>query len=183
MLAVSRRLNPELEHIEGDMRSLRLGREFDVVFLHDAVMCMTSEDDLLLAIATAHAHARPGGVVLILLDFPRETWLRLLGEAGFEARALPPLLFLVQTDQRFDVLFQGVHLVSGPVAGARQVGLETVVVIAVDAAEKLNRGHAKAERKPTEQAERRVVAAPFDLRQVWRCAPGHFRKHLAVHPS
>src|SRR5215211_162722 len=32
MLALSRRLNPELEHIQGDMRTLRLGRVFDAVF-------------------------------------------------------------------------------------------------------------------------------------------------------
>src|SRR5438105_14550994 len=31
MLGLSRQVNPELEHIEGDMRTLRLGREFDAV--------------------------------------------------------------------------------------------------------------------------------------------------------
>ena len=32
MLAVSRRINPEVEHVQGDMRSLRLpGRQFDGV--------------------------------------------------------------------------------------------------------------------------------------------------------
>ena len=37
MLAVSRALNPECEHVEGDMRSVRLGRTFDAVFVHDAI--------------------------------------------------------------------------------------------------------------------------------------------------
>src|SRR5580658_3816096 len=32
MLAHSRRANPECEHIQGDMRTLRLDRRFDVVF-------------------------------------------------------------------------------------------------------------------------------------------------------
>ena len=32
MLAVSRALNPECEHVEGDMRTVRLGRQFDGVF-------------------------------------------------------------------------------------------------------------------------------------------------------
>src|SRR5690606_694113 len=41
MLAVSRTLNPECDHIEGDMRTLRLGREFDAVFVHDAICYMT----------------------------------------------------------------------------------------------------------------------------------------------
>lgn len=38
MLDLSRRLNPECEHVERDMRTVRLGRLFDVVFVHDAVM-------------------------------------------------------------------------------------------------------------------------------------------------
>src|SRR5262245_43616813 len=42
MLAQSRILNPEAEHLEGDMRTVRLGREFDCVFIHDAVCYMTT---------------------------------------------------------------------------------------------------------------------------------------------
>jgi hypothetical protein len=41
MLALSMTVNPECEHIEGDMRTLRLGHTFDAVFLHDAVMYLT----------------------------------------------------------------------------------------------------------------------------------------------
>jgi len=47
MQALSRALNPECEHVLGDMRTLRLGRAFDVAFVQDAVMYMTSEEDLL----------------------------------------------------------------------------------------------------------------------------------------
>ena len=41
MLELSRTLNPDCEHLEGDMRTLRLGRTFDAVLIHDAVMYMT----------------------------------------------------------------------------------------------------------------------------------------------
>jgi SAM-dependent methyltransferase len=68
MLATSRTLNPECEHLEGDMRSLRLGREFDVVFAHDAISYLTTEDDLRAAIETAAVHVRPGGVVVLTPD-------------------------------------------------------------------------------------------------------------------
>jgi len=37
MLEVSQRLNPECTHHRGDMRSIRLGRRFDAVFVHDAI--------------------------------------------------------------------------------------------------------------------------------------------------
>src|SRR5215212_11917862 len=64
MLALSQRLNPECEHLQGDMRTVRLGRVFDAVFVHDAVAYLTTEDDLRLAVGTAFAHCRPGGAAL-----------------------------------------------------------------------------------------------------------------------
>ena len=74
MLAVSRALNPECEHVEGDMRTVRLGREFDAVFVHDAIAYMTSEEDLLRAMRTARVHCRPGGAALFVPDHVRETF-------------------------------------------------------------------------------------------------------------
>jgi trans-aconitate methyltransferase len=153
MLAVSERLNPECEHLLGDMRTLRLDRTFDAVFVHDAIEYMTSEEDLRQAIASVFVHCRPGGVAVLVPDniaenyepttdhggndaadgsgvrylswsgpasssaptatteyaflvrdaeghvtvahdthvlglFPRETWIRLLTEAGFSARSV-----------------------------------------------------------------------------------------------
>jgi SAM-dependent methyltransferase len=75
MLALSATLNPECEHVEGDMRTLRLGRTFDAVLLHDAVMYMTTEADLRAAIETAFVHLRPRGAAVILPDFTAETFL------------------------------------------------------------------------------------------------------------
>lgn len=152
MLAESRKQNPELEHIKADMRSLRLDRMFDGVLIHDAIMYMTTEEDLRAALSTAHEHCKPGGVLVIAPDyvaetfrpktshggtdedgrgvrylewtwdsdpddtevnyefivvlregddlrafvdrqkngiFPRETWLRLLRDTGFDARSVP----------------------------------------------------------------------------------------------
>jgi trans-aconitate methyltransferase len=74
MLAVSRRLNPECEHVEGDMRSVRLGRTFDGVFVHDAIVYMTTEDDLRAALATAWEHCAPGGAAVFAPDHVRENF-------------------------------------------------------------------------------------------------------------
>jgi SAM-dependent methyltransferase len=74
MLDVSRRLNPECEHLEGDMRSVRLGRTFDAVFVHDAIAYMTTEGDLREVFATAFEHCRPGGVALFVPDAVTETF-------------------------------------------------------------------------------------------------------------
>lgn len=153
MVDVSRRLNPECDHAVGDMRTVRLGRVFDAVFVHDAVSYMTTEADLRQAIETAWVHCAEGGAAVFAPDhvretfqpgtdcgghdgpdrslrylewswdpdpadttavtdyvyalrgvdgavevvhdrhveglFPRETWLRLLREAGFEPRRVP----------------------------------------------------------------------------------------------
>jgi trans-aconitate methyltransferase len=72
MLEQSRKINPECEHVQGDMRSLRLGREFDGVFVHDAVCYLTTREDLMACMKTAFVHCRPGGVVLFMPDFVRE---------------------------------------------------------------------------------------------------------------
>jgi SAM-dependent methyltransferase len=72
MLALSRTLNPECEHLEGDMRTLRLGRTFDVVFIHDAISYLTTEEDVRAAIETAAVHVRPGGVVILTPDATTE---------------------------------------------------------------------------------------------------------------
>ncbi len=75
MRAVSRALNPECEHLDGDMRTVRLGRTFDAVFVHDAVAYMTTEADLRRAMATAFLHTRPGGAALFAPDHVRETFV------------------------------------------------------------------------------------------------------------
>ena len=91
MLAVSRSVNPECEHVAGDMRTLALGREFDVVMIHDAIMYLTEPDSLRAAFATAHRHCRPGGAVVILPDCVSETLEPRTengGEDGADGRAL-----------------------------------------------------------------------------------------------
>jgi SAM-dependent methyltransferase len=82
MLAVSRRLNPECEHFQGDMRTARLGREFDRVFIHDAICYMTTADDLRRAVETAFVHCRRGGAALFVPDFVRETFRPGTGHGG-----------------------------------------------------------------------------------------------------
>jgi trans-aconitate methyltransferase len=82
MLAMSRVLNPECEHRRGDMRTVRLGRAFDAVLVHDAVDYMVTEADLRQAIETAFAHCRPGGIALFVPDHVAETFREVSGQGG-----------------------------------------------------------------------------------------------------
>lgn len=74
MLQVSRALNPECEHILGDMRTVRLDRLFDAVYIHDAITHITTEADLQATIETAVLHCRPGGVAAFMPDCTVETF-------------------------------------------------------------------------------------------------------------
>jgi trans-aconitate methyltransferase len=74
MLALSKTINPELEHFEGDMRTLRLGRQFDLVFAHDAVSYLRDEASVRAAVQTAWEHLAPGGVALFCPDDLAEQW-------------------------------------------------------------------------------------------------------------
>jgi SAM-dependent methyltransferase len=74
MLEISRTINPDTEHIVGDMRTLRLGRQFDAVLIHDAICYMTTAADLRAAMTTAFEHLRPGGVAILEPDHVAETF-------------------------------------------------------------------------------------------------------------
>lgn len=85
MLAVSRQVNPAAEHLAGDMRTLELGRTFDRVLIHDAIMYALTEADLAATLATARRHCRAGGRVVVLPDFVRETFNPMTGSGGEDA--------------------------------------------------------------------------------------------------
>jgi SAM-dependent methyltransferase len=101
MLDVSRALNPECEHREGDMRTVNLGRTFDAVFIHDAIAYMTTTADLDAAIRTAYRHCRAGGVALFVPDCVRETFAAETthgGHDGDDGRSLRYLMWCVDPD-------------------------------------------------------------------------------------
>jgi len=72
MLKVSRALNPDCTHLRGDMRSVRLHRLFDAVFIHDAISYMATEEELKAALETAYIHCPAGGVALFCPDWIKE---------------------------------------------------------------------------------------------------------------
>lgn len=74
MLAQARALNPECVFVQGDMRTLRLGRTFDAVLMDDAISYMNCLGDFVAAFRTAHAHLNPGGVLIATPDVTTETF-------------------------------------------------------------------------------------------------------------
>jgi SAM-dependent methyltransferase len=101
MLALSRTINPECEHLQGDMRTLRLDRTFDVVLVHDAIAYLTTEDDLRATLETVATHLRPGGAAVVNPDTTRELFVpetRHGGHDGDDGRALRYLEWVYDPD-------------------------------------------------------------------------------------
>ena len=85
MLQESKKINPECEHIQGDMRYLRLGRRFDAIFIHDAIDYILNEDELFKTFQTAFIHCKPGGTALFCPDYIKETFRENTETGGHDA--------------------------------------------------------------------------------------------------
>lgn len=68
MLALCKELNPGVTLVQGDMRNVRLGRNFSAVLIHDAISYMLTEADLAAAFQTAAVHLEKGGVFITSPD-------------------------------------------------------------------------------------------------------------------
>ena len=84
MLELSKTINPECEHVQADMRTLRLERQFDAVFAHDAIDYMASEEDLKSAMRTAYEHCAPGGSAVFAPDHLRDSFVEMTDHGGHD---------------------------------------------------------------------------------------------------
>jgi SAM-dependent methyltransferase len=75
MLALSQEINPDCEHVLGDMRTLDLGRTFDAVLVHDGVMYLRTPEELRAMAQVAFRHTAPGGAAVVAPDVFRETFV------------------------------------------------------------------------------------------------------------
>ena len=74
MLSLARGLNPDVTYVKGDMRSLRLGRQFEAVTVFDSISYMSTRDDLISVLRTAYEHLNPGGVMVTVVEYRTETF-------------------------------------------------------------------------------------------------------------
>jgi len=98
MLEMARQLNPEAVYYRGDMRTVALGKQFDVVVCMEAIGYMLTVEDTRRALSKAYEHLKPGGVFLfttLLKDDFRENNFAYSGARGdvevtvFENNYLP----------------------------------------------------------------------------------------------
>lgn len=84
MLELSRTINPDREHLVGDMRTFQLGRTVECVLVHDAIVYMLTEADLRQTIANARGHLEVGGVLILQPDEVAETFEAVTGHGGHD---------------------------------------------------------------------------------------------------
>jgi trans-aconitate methyltransferase len=84
MLNVSKKINPECEHHLGNMIDFRINKEFDVVYVQDAIAYMNTEEDLRKTIETAFVHCRPGGLALLIPDFTKDNFKSVIVTGGHD---------------------------------------------------------------------------------------------------
>ncbi len=97
------------------MRTLRLERTFDAVFVHDAIAYITTEDDLRATIETVAEHLRPGGAALLVPDTTRELFVpgtRHGGHDGDDGRSLRYLEWSSRSGSRRHDLRRGLRLLA-----------------------------------------------------------------------
>jgi hypothetical protein len=67
------------------MRTVRLDREFDAVFVHDALAYILTEPDLSAVFETALAHCRLGGSAVFVPDYVQETFRPRTSHGGHDS--------------------------------------------------------------------------------------------------
>lgn len=101
MLKVARATNPGLHFVQGDVRSVRLGKTFDVVAsLFHVMSYQTTNQDLRAALDTIREHLAPGGIFVfdcwygpaVLTSRPETRVKRLEDENIHVTRLAEPLL-------------------------------------------------------------------------------------------
>lgn len=68
MIELARRRNPELEYHQGDMRTFKLNRNFDVVVAMDMIMYNLTYSDLQKTLTNLSGHLKVGGILLFYIE-------------------------------------------------------------------------------------------------------------------
>jgi len=113
MLTVARAAEPAGSFVQGDVRSVRLGRKFDVVLsLFHVMSYQTTNADLRAALTTLREHLAPGGLFAfdcwygpaVLSDRPQTRIKRLEDSAISVTRLAEPVMY--PNDNLVDVNYQ-----------------------------------------------------------------------------
>lgn len=74
MLKLAKKLNPDVNYLLGDMRTIRLKEKFDAVTVFDSINYMLTKQDLRSVFETAYEHLKPGGLLIIVVEITPENF-------------------------------------------------------------------------------------------------------------
>ncbi|MGD8978999.1 MAG: class I SAM-dependent methyltransferase [candidate division WOR-3 bacterium] len=82
VLRIARKRNPEITYLQGDMRTFRIDKTFDIITCFDAMCYLRNYRDLRQTLANFHRHLKPGGLLIFYIDpvflkehFKQETFI------------------------------------------------------------------------------------------------------------
>lgn len=111
MLKNAKKLNPENFYLEGDMRYVRLQKQFDLVTSIDSLAYMTNRRDLKAAFKTAYHHLKPGGVFFTIIEFTKEAFWQNKNDVHYYKRGDTEVTYLENhydpsiRDNSFEITF------------------------------------------------------------------------------
>ena len=65
MLSLSKKLNPDVIHYQGDMRNIRLDQIYDAVLIHDSISYLLNEQELFDTFAVSYTHLTLPTILLV----------------------------------------------------------------------------------------------------------------------
>lgn len=74
ILMLAKELNPEVNYVRDDMRTVRLGNYFDTVVAIDSIAYVLTVEDLRKVFTTAFSHIKSGGVFMFIVEDYKENF-------------------------------------------------------------------------------------------------------------
>ena len=87
MLALSRQRNPEAIHLCEDMCHVDFGQKVDAVLIHDAIMYLKTQDEIVHCLKNAIEQLKPHGRILIVPDVLEDTFYENIASGSGEGEA------------------------------------------------------------------------------------------------
>ena len=94
MLDLARTLNPEVEYLQDDMRTVQLDRIFDAVVILDSITYMVTPEELYQAFHTAFVHLKPGGVFITFAEELKDLFVQNTTHISEHARKPFEIIFI-----------------------------------------------------------------------------------------
>jgi ubiquinone/menaquinone biosynthesis C-methylase UbiE len=94
MLENARKINPECQFFQADMRDFDLKRQFDSIYMNDGIAYITNSDDLHRTFICARKHLQTGGAMICYAEFLKENFVQNKTQTTFSRTGAMEITFI-----------------------------------------------------------------------------------------